>query len=194
MTPICGAGDSSTAHRIVSTPTWAVHSNADFAVPVHHSQQIIAAVQRAGGISRYAEIPGHGHNSVVPAYKRNGVLNWMFQQRLPNMTDKDLSGVTALASANSPLLKGERIVFLGDSLTAAGVGSEGYITILDQQLKSKRPDLGIHLIGAGIGGHKVPYIKARLERNVLSYKSTCVFVFIGVNDVWHSQNGNGTSE
>ena len=58
VAPICGAGDSSTAHRIVSTPTWAVHSNADLAVPVHHSQQIIAAVQRAGGISRYAEIPG----------------------------------------------------------------------------------------------------------------------------------------
>lgn len=193
MAPICGAGDLTTAHRVASIPTWVYHGDADFAVPVHHGQQMITALQLAGGLPRYTEIPGHGHDSWVPAYKIDGVMDWMFRHKQPSMKERDLSGFTALTSANSPLQKGERIVFLGDSLTAAGVGPEGYITLLQNELQSKRPDLGVKLVGAGIGGHKVPDIQARLERDVLSYRPTCVFIFIGVNDVWHSEMGTGTS-
>ncbi len=194
IAPICGAGDLSTAHRIASTPTWVYHGTADFAVPVRHGREMIAALHRAGGLPRYTEIPGHGHDSWVPAYEPDGVLNWLFRQRLPSMNEKELSGITALTSGHSPLKKGERIVFLGDSLTAAGVRQDGYITMLKEALQERRPDLGVHLIGAGISGNKVPDIQARLERDVLSYRPTCVFIFIGVNDVWHSQNGRGTSE
>ena len=68
------------------------------------------------------------------------------------MSGRALSGFTALTSAHSPLRKGERIVFLGDSLTAAGTGPKGYITMLEEELYRKRPDLDVHLIGAGIGG------------------------------------------
>lgn len=194
MAPICGAGDLTTAHRVASVPTWIYHGDADYAVPVHHGQQFVNALHRAGGLPRYTEIPGHGHDSWVPAYKKEGVLNWLFQQRLPKMSGRALSGFTALTSAHSPLRKGERIVFLGDSLTAAGTGPKGYITMLEEELYRKRPDLDVHLIGAGIGGHKVPDIQARLERDVLSFRPTCVFVFIGVNDVWHMEMGAGTSK
>lgn len=194
IAPICGGADETTAHRLASTPLWVYHGTADYAVSVHRSRDMMTALHRAGGLPRYTEIPGHGHDSWVPAYQRDGVLNWMFAQRLQGMNDKDLSGVTALTSAHTPLRKGERIAFLGDSLTAAGVRKDGYITMLDEALKTARPDLGVHLIGAGISGHKVPDIQARLERDVLSYQPTCVFIFIGVNDVWHSQNGRGTSE
>ena len=34
-------------------------------------------------------------------------------------------------------------------------------------------------------GHKVPALQARLERDVLSKKPTIVFIYIGINDVWH---------
>lgn len=194
IAPICGGGDTGTAHRLASTPIWVYHGTADYAVAVQRSRAMIGAIQRAGGLPRYTEIPGHGHDSWVPAYQSDGVLNWMFDQRLKAMNEKTLSGVTALTSAHTPLRKGERIVFLGDSLIAAGVRKDGYITLLDEALKSGRPDLGVHLIGAGISGNKVPDIRARLERDVLSYEPTCVFVFIGVNDVWHSQNGRSTSK
>ncbi|MCB1099300.1 MAG: SGNH/GDSL hydrolase family protein [Verrucomicrobiae bacterium] len=118
----------------------------------------------------------------------------MFQQRLPSVDQRAMAGVEALGSAHSPLEKGERIVFLGDSLTAAGVGPDGYITLLRQELGSRRPDLDIQLIGAGIGGHKVPDIRARLDRDVLAFGPSVVFIFIGVNDVWHTMMGKGTSE
>ncbi len=194
MAPICGGGNWSTVHRIASIPTWVYHGDADYAVPVNHSERLMAALHRAGGLPRYTELPDHGHDSWVPAYEVNGVLPWLFQQRLPSLEERTLSGFTALTSAHTPLRKGERIVFLGDSLTAAGVAPDGYITMLDEALEERRPDLGVHCIGAGISGNKVPDIQARLERDVLSFQPTVVFIFIGVNDVWHSEMGKGTSK
>jgi lysophospholipase L1-like esterase len=84
-----------------------------------------------------------------------------------------------------PLKKGDRIVFLGDSITAAGAGPKGYITLIKSELNEKHKDLGIEIIGAGISGHKVPDLQGRLERDVLKKKPTLVFIYIGINDVWH---------
>ena len=157
---------------------------------------MIDAIRQSGGIPRYTEVPARGHDSWVPAYNDNNnhLLTWMFQQRSRSINDRSLAGPEALGSAHSPLKKGERIVFLGESLTAAGAGPDGYITVLQREIDSRRPDLDTHLIGAGIGGHKVPDIRARLDRDVLSLAPTVVFIFIGVNDVWHTEMGTGTSE
>ena len=50
------------------------------------------------------------------------------------------------------------------------------------------------MIGAGISGNRVPDLEKRLERDVLSKKPTIVVIYIGINDVWHSRNGRGTSK
>jgi isoamyl acetate esterase len=84
-----------------------------------------------------------------------------------------------------PLAKGERIVFLGDSITQAGVGAKGYVTLVKNALAEKHKDLGIEVIGAGISGNKVPDLQKRLEKDVLSKKPTLVVIYIGINDVWH---------
>jgi lysophospholipase L1-like esterase len=95
-----------------------------------------------------------------------------------------------------PLKKGERIVFLGDSITQAGVGPKGYVTLIKDRLKEKHADLGITVIGAGISGNKVPDLQKRLQRDVLSKKPTVVVIYIGINDVWHGEKNpaNGTSK
>lgn len=93
-----------------------------------------------------------------------------------------------------PLKKGDRIVFLGDSITAAGVRPNGYVTLVKQAIAERQPDLGVEVIGAGISGHKVPNLQARLERDVLAKKPTIVVIYIGINDVWHSTRGQGTSK
>jgi lysophospholipase L1-like esterase len=85
------------------------------------------------------------------------------------------------------LTKGERIVFLGDSITAAGVGKTGYVTLIKNKLAEKHPDLGIEVIGAGISGNKVPDLQRRLDKDVLAKKPTLVVIYIGINDVWHSE-------
>ena len=88
----------------------------------------------------------------------------------------------------------ERLIFLGDSITQAGAGENGYISIFRRAVASQMPDLNIEVIGAGISGNKVPDLQARLQRDVLQKKPTMVVIYIGINDVWHSQSGRGTSK
>lgn len=83
------------------------------------------------------------------------------------------------------LRKGERILFLGDSITEQGVKPNGYVTLLRNQLDARYPDLGIEVIGAGISGNKVTDLERRLAKDVIDKKPTIVIIYIGINDVWH---------
>ncbi|MBL8797041.1 MAG: SGNH/GDSL hydrolase family protein [Planctomycetia bacterium] len=98
-------------------------------------------------------------------------------------------GLHAVQAADGPLTlkKGDRIVFLGDSITAGGVGAQGYITVIKNTLNEKQKDLGVELIGAGVSGNKVPDLQKRVERDVVAKKPTIVFIYIGINDVWHGE-------
>ena len=96
------------------------------------------------------------------------------------------------ASAAEPLKKGDRIVFLGDSITQAGAAPGGYVTLVKEALAKRKPDLGVEVIGAGISGHKVPDLEKRLQKDVLDKQPTVVVIYIGINDVWHSINNRGT--
>jgi len=91
-----------------------------------------------------------------------------------------------------PPEQGERIVFLGDSITEAGNQPGGYVSLVRDELATRFPTLGIEVIGAGISGNKVPDLEARLDRDVLARKPTTVVIYIGINDVWHSLQGGGT--
>lgn len=96
------------------------------------------------------------------------------------------------ADATPALKQGDRIVFLGDSITAGGVGANGYITLIRQAIDTAVPALGVETIGAGIGGNKVPNLQGRLQKDVLDRQPTIVFVYIGINDVWHwKRNAEG---
>lgn len=100
---------------------------------------------------------------------------------------------TATSSeAQSMLTKDARIVFLGDSITQSGAKPGGYVSIVKEQIAANFPDSNIEVIGAGISGNKVPSLQKRLQKDVLDLKPTCVVIYIGINDVWHSQNGRGT--
>jgi lysophospholipase L1-like esterase len=100
-----------------------------------------------------------------------------------------LFGTAALATAADapPLKKGEKIVFLGDSITAGGVGPKGYVTLIKKELAEKHKDLGVEVIGAGVSGNKVPDLQKRLQKDVLAKKPTLVVIYIGINDVWHGE-------
>lgn len=90
------------------------------------------------------------------------------------------------------LQKDDVIVFLGDSITQAGVNPDGYVTLTAEGIKKALPDLGIKVIGAGISGHKVPDCQKRLDRDVLQKNPTIVVIYIGINDVWHWNRNEGT--
>lgn len=101
-------------------------------------------------------------------------------------------GLDALVSDQSPLRQGERIAFLGDSITQGGASPYGYVWLIEDALARRCPERKVEVIRAGISGHKVPDLLKRLDRDVLSKNPTVVFIYIGINDVWHSLKGRGT--
>jgi lysophospholipase L1-like esterase len=110
----------------------------------------------------------------------------MFRTLLPGLLVMAMS--TSLFAQG--LTKGDRIVFLGDSITQAGAAPGGYVTQVREALEKQ--ELGVEVLGAGISGNKVPDLEKRLDRDVIAKKPTIVVIYIGINDVWHSQNGRGT--
>ena len=97
-----------------------------------------------------------------------------------------------------------KIVFLGDSITEAGVydkdvGIEnngeliypkytGFITFLAPSIPENTK-----LIGKGISGDKVSDLLTRYKKDVIDLDPDIVFIYIGINDVWHKYDfGTGS--
>lgn len=99
-----------------------------------------------------------------------------------------MSSSVLAQNAVTPLKSMDRIVFLGDSITQAGAGPKGYVSLVREELQKEAKDLKVEVIGAGISGNKVPDLEKRLERDVLNKKPTVVVIYIGINDVWHGES------
>lgn len=81
IAPICGGGDPTQGAKIKHLPIWAWHGDADFAVPVERSREMIAALEKAGGKPKYSELKGVGHDSWTAAYtSKDNLLPWLFEQ------------------------------------------------------------------------------------------------------------------
>ena len=88
--------------------------------------------------------------------------------------------------------KTQKVIFFGDSITAAGAKPGGYIMKMKDAL-AKKGVTDYDLIGAGIGGNKVYDLYLRMDDDVLAQNPDVVFIYIGVNDVWHKASfGTGT--
>lgn len=103
-------------------------------------------------------------------------------------------GMVTQMNAQVELKKGDRVVFLGDSITQSGARPGGYVALFQQAVDDQFGEDEVAVIGAGISGHKVPDCQERLERDVLSKNPTHVVIYIGINDVWHSTSNRGTSK
>ena len=82
---------------------------------------------------------------------------------------------------------GEKIAFMGDSITQAGAGTGGYVQLVIHGLQA----VGVQAtsIPAGISGHKSNDMLKRLEKDVLAKKPDWMTLSCGVNDVWHGERG-----
>ena len=86
----------------------------------------------------------------------------------------------------------KKVVFLGDSITQNAIIKsnefKGFITLIQEEV-----DLNIDLIGKGIGGDKVSDLLTRYREDVINLNPDKVFIYIGINDVWHKYDyGTGT--
>jgi lysophospholipase L1-like esterase len=93
-----------------------------------------------------------------------------------------------LKAQELPIKSGEKIAFLGDSITAGGVASpSGYVRLVISGLEAN--GVKATAIPAGISGHKSNDMLQRLDRDVISKKPDWMTLSCGVNDVWHGASG-----
>src|SRR4051812_30466389 len=99
-----------------------------------------------------------------------------------------LLAVTQAAFAEIAVKSGEKIGFLGDSITAQGWSNPaGYVRLVMAGLAAN--GVNAEAVPAGISGHKSNQMLERLNRDVLSKQPQWMTLSCGVNDVWHGKFG-----
>jgi predicted peptidase len=76
IAPICGGGEPVLAWRYRSLPIWAFHGAKDTVVPLRRSEEMVEAVQKAGGdvkLTVYAEAE---HDSWTETYDNPDLYDW----------------------------------------------------------------------------------------------------------------------
>lgn len=96
-----------------------------------------------------------------------------------------LASLSAVAAKEPALLikKGEKIAFMGDSITQSGNRKNGYVTLVMDALN--REGLKVTHVPAGVSGNRSPDMLARLDKAVISKEPDWMLLSCGVNDVWH---------
>ena len=84
VVPICGGGNpAEMGPKLKDIPMWVFHGDADTAVPVQRSRDMVEAIKNAGSTKvKYTEYPGVPHNSWDKAYSEKEMTDWLFAQKL----------------------------------------------------------------------------------------------------------------
>ncbi len=105
--------------------------------------------------------------------------------------------------------KRDVVLFQGDSITDAGRSREtagtaneqtalgsGYAWLAGAELLVDRPKDGLKVFNRGISGNKVFQLAERWDADCLALKPNVLSILVGVNDFWHTLDGNynGTAE
>ena len=92
--------------------------------------------------------------------------------------------------------KGQKVVFIGDSITDCGRRDaeapygNGYVSLVRSFVTARYPELGLHWENRGIGGDTVRNLDARWDRDVVAERPDWLSVKIGINDVWRAFGTN----
>jgi len=100
-----------------------------------------------------------------------------------------MAGSANAQTANAPQgpQAGQKVAFLGDSITYFGMGPGGYVALTGQAMdKAGRK---IDVISAGVPGNTSKDMLARLQHDVIDKKADWMTLSCGVNDVWHGPKG-----
>ena len=89
------------------------------------------------------------------------------------------------------------IVFFGDSITDSSKlynsnhpFGAGYVNMLKTEIEVYYPKLNIKIYNEGISGNETGHLLERFDEAITSKKPDLIFLFIGINDVWHPYDNN----
>ena len=104
-------------------------------------------------------------------------------------------------SSKIAIKQNDIILFQGDSITDHGRNRDalnpndlnglgrGYSMVAASTLLNKYADKNIKIYNRGIGGHKVPQLLERWDKDCIELQPTILSILIGVNDYWHKRDG-----
>lgn len=78
---IAGDLDPDSARALVNFPLWAFHGERDELVSNEATRRVAAMMKQLGGVFRYTELPGVGHDSWQGAFADPGLMPWLLAQR-----------------------------------------------------------------------------------------------------------------
>ena len=83
VAPICGGFDPEQAKKFVNVPVWTFHGDADGAVPVKLTQNMVKAIEDVGGKKVKMTIyPGVNHDSWTQTYINQELYDWFLEHSL----------------------------------------------------------------------------------------------------------------
>ncbi|NLU93537.1 SGNH/GDSL hydrolase family protein [Chitinophaga sp. Ak27] len=132
-------------------------------------------------------------------FLRNVSLGSMAAISIPNI----VTAAVAVEKSKKIGLKKEGIIlFQGDSITDAGrkrdknepnnsaaLGS-GYALMAASGLLRRNADKNLKIYNKGISGNKVFQLAERWDNDCFAIKPDVLSILVGVNDYWHTLNGN----
>lgn len=92
--------------------------------------------------------------------------------------------------------KDSKILFMGDSITDAGVWMDpeksgiGYVRFIRDFLYSKYPEMGFELVNKGIGGQRSIDLLNRWQKDVIEERPDFLSLCIGANDIWRQYDSD----
>ncbi|RLP85882.1 GDSL family lipase [Micromonospora sp. BL4] len=88
------------------------------------------------------------------------------------------------------LRTGQRVVFIGDSITDCGRRDTarpygaGYVSLVRALVGARHPELDVEWINRGVGGDTVRDLAARWDDDAVAERPDVLSVMIGINDIW----------
>jgi len=81
IAPICGGGDPKTAEKLKGLPIWVFHGAKDRAVPLKRSEDMVAALKKAGHEVKFTVYPDAGHDSWTATYDNPELYKWFLEHK-----------------------------------------------------------------------------------------------------------------
>ena len=79
IAPVCGGGEPYFAWRMRDIPTWIFHGAKDPVVPVARSEEMAAAMKKAGADIKFTVYPDAGHDAWTETYDNPKLYEWFLQ-------------------------------------------------------------------------------------------------------------------
>jgi len=76
IVPVCGGGHPLTARNLKNIPIWAFHGAEDSVVPLLRSQEMVDAVNGAGGHAKLTVYPKANHDAWTKTYNDKKLYEW----------------------------------------------------------------------------------------------------------------------